>query len=387
MATGLVIATPLSASSSPAISQVVIASGFAIPFGLAIDQTGHLYVSDVGDSNIFQVTSSGVKTSVASLPGGSYPVAVDSSGDLFYANTFTGTVYKLTPGGTQSTYLTGLLGVYGLATDSLGDLFVSSYNDSTVTEIAPNGTQTSIGSFSGAWGLAVDAQNNLYVADYNDGTVWKVTPGGVRTVVVNGLETGTPMYVAVDASGNVYVAESFNGDILEVAPNGSVSTFASGIPYPASIAFDPHGNLYAIFAVTNELVEFLTTVNPPTDLVVSAAMGTESATWSGDGTATSYTCTLMYGFTDPTTFTDTTTSTTCKFNGLSTVNYGIQVVANNGTTASTPVVGFAMTPSTTTTTTTTVPRAPIRTITCVRKKSVRRVRGVNPHCPAGYHLK
>ena len=103
---------------------------------------------------------------------------------------------------------------------------------STVTEITPNGTQTTIGSFSGAWGLAVDAQNNLYVADYNDGTVWKVTPGGVRTVVVNGLETGTPMYVAVDASGNVYVAESFNGDILEVAPNGSVSTFASGIPYP-----------------------------------------------------------------------------------------------------------------------------------------------------------
>ncbi len=324
---------------------------------MAIDQAGNLFVGDVGDNGVYEVRPGQVQTQVASLFGGSYPVAVDASGDLFYAGQFSSAIYQLTPNGTQTTIATGLPGVFGLATDSSGDVFVSSYNASTVTEIAPNGTQTLIGSFSGAWGLAVDAQNNLYVADYNDGTVWKVTPGGVRTVVVNGLESGTPMYVAVDASGDVYVAESFNGDILEVAPDGSVSTFASGLPYPAGIAVDGHGHLFANLAVTNQPVEFLTIVDAPTNLAVSAGAQSESATWTGDGTATSYTCTLMYGFADPTTFMITTASDSCTFNALATTNYGIRVVANNGTTASTSVVGFAAAPTTTTTTTTTtVPR-------------------------------
>ena len=156
-------------------SQVVIASGFAIPFGLAIDQTGHLTSATLATATSFK-SRQWRQDVVASLPGGSHPVAVDSSG----------TCSTPTPSRARSTIsrqvapsrqdLAGLLGVYGLATESLGDLFVSSYNDSTVTEISPNGTQTSIGSFGGPWGLAVDAQDDLYVADYNDGTVWKVTP-------------------------------------------------------------------------------------------------------------------------------------------------------------------------------------------------------------------
>jgi len=384
IAGGIVVATPLSASSSPAISQVVVASGFAIPFGLAIDHSGNLYVGDVGDNGVYEVTN-GAKTEVASTFGGSYPVTVDPSGDVFYANSYNNDIYEMAPNGTVTTYATGFAGVFGLATDSLGDLFVSSYNASTVTEIAPNGTQTLIGSFSGAWGLAVDAQNNLYVADYNDGTVWKVTPGGVRSVFVSGLEAGTPMYVAVDSAGNVYVAESFNGDILEVAPNGSVSSFASGLAYPAGLATDAQGDLYANLAATNELVEFLTTVDPPTNLTVSAGVGTESATWTGDATATSYTCTLMYGFADPTTYNVTTTSKECTFRGLTGL-YGIRVVANNGTATSSSVVGFPSTPTSTTTTTTPRPRPPVRSITCVKGKTVRRVRGVDPHCPAGFKL-
>ena len=387
IACGLVIATPLSASSSPAISETVVLSGLSIPFGMAIDRSGNLYVSDVGDNSIFKLTPSGVKSLFASPNGGSYAMAVDPAGDLFYANEFDNNIYEIATDGTQTTVATNIPQVFGLATNSLGDLFVSSYQNNTVTEIAPNGTQTPIGSFDGPWGLATDAENNLYVADYYDGTVWKVTPGGVRSAVVTGLAMGTPMDVTVDPSGNLYVGEAFNDTILEVAPNGTLSTFAS-LPYPARLVTTAQGDLYAVSASTNQVVEYLTTVNPPTNLTVSAGAGTESGSWRGDGTATSYTCTLMYGFTDPTTFTVTTTSDTCKFSGLATTNYGIQVVATNGETASSPVVGFAAVPtSTTTTTTTTVPRPSARTITCVKKKVVRRVRGVSPHCPAGYKQK
>lgn len=384
VAGGLVLVTPLSASSSPAISQTVVASGFSIPFGLAIDHSGDLIVGDVGDNDIYSVTPNGTRTPIVTPFGGSYAVTLDDAGDLYYANQYDNNIYKVTPNGTQTTYATGFSGVFGLATDSLGDLFVSSYNNNTVTEIAPNGTQTLIGTFNGPWGLATDSQNNLYVADYSDGTVWKVTPGGVRTVVASGLATG-PMSLAIDPSGNLYVGESFNDEILEIAPNRAVSVFTSGFSYPAGLALDAQGNLYAISATTNEVVEFHIAVNPPTNLAVTTVLGTESATWTGDGTATSYTCTLMFGFDDPTTFSVTTTSDTCKFDGLTSI-YGIRVVANNGLTTSSSVVGFPATP-TTTTTTTTVPRPTLRTITCVKGKSVRRVRGVSPHCPAGYKLK
>lgn len=95
--------------------------------------------------------------------------------------------------------------------------------------------------------------------------------------------------------------------------------------------------------------------NPPQNLLTSRTATTETATWtapSGGPAPTGYLCTLMYGYSNPSTFQISTTSTTCTFNGLSpTSQYGVQVQATNGGGTSAPVASFAATAPPVTTTT------------------------------------
>jgi len=123
------------------------------------------------------------------------------------------------------------------------------------------------------------------------------------------------------------------------------------------------------------------------NLAVMQIGTTLSASWSPSPDATNYTCTLLYGFNTPSTFTTTTSGPSCTFYGVSaTTPYGVSVVANSPGGNSAPASAFS-TPTPVPTTTTTVhkiPPPPVRTIVCVRGTHVKRVRGQHPKCPAGY---
>ncbi len=122
-----------------------------------------------------------------------------------------------------------------------------------------------------------------------------------------------------------------------------------------------------------------------TNLDVVQIGSTLSASWTRSAGATSYTCTLMFGFMTPSNFTSTTTSPTCSFTGLNaTTPYGVAVVANGPDGESASVTSFGTLMPTTTTTIHAKPRPVVRTIVCVRAKKVKRVRGIHPRCPAGY---
>jgi hypothetical protein len=126
-----------------------------------------------------------------------------------------------------------------------------------------------------------------------------------------------------------------------------------------------------------------------TDLAVTQSGSVLAASWSPVAGATTYTCTLLFGFNDPSTFTSTTSGPSCSFVGLSaTTPYGVAVVANGVGVTSTSESAFP-TPMTSTTTTTLHKTPPPRrtTIVCVRRKTIRRIRGVHPTCPAGFKRK
>ncbi|HZZ18733.1 MAG TPA: hypothetical protein VFE25_05165, partial [Opitutaceae bacterium] len=103
------------------------AAKFNQPFGIAVDSSGNLYVSDKNDQTIRKVTSGGVVTTLAGMSGdigttndtGSNArfnvplgIAVGSGGDLYVADSNNDTIRKVTSGGVVSVFA-GVTGTTG----------------------------------------------------------------------------------------------------------------------------------------------------------------------------------------------------------------------------------------------------------------------------------
>src|SRR2546423_1786713 len=138
-------------------------------------------------------------------------IAADTTGNLYVADMQNHTIRKITPAGDAST-LAGLTGISGSA----------------------DGTNTNA-RFSQPCSVAVDTSGTLYVADTGNHTIRKITSAGVVSTFaglpgVSGTNNGTgpnarfyqPEGVAVDASGNVYVADTWNHSIRKI-------TLAAGV--------------------------------------------------------------------------------------------------------------------------------------------------------------
>jgi hypothetical protein len=179
---------------------------------------------------------------------------------------------------------------------------------------------------------------------------------------------------------------AFAGGVQNVAPEDEFSSVSCepATCVAAGQFFNANGNLQAM----TQLILPASSSGAVTNLFVTQIGTKLSASWSASTDATNYTCTLLYGFTTPSTFTSTVTGTSCSFTGLSaTTPYGVAVVANGPGGSSDSVSAFGTPSPTTTTTIHTTPRPVVRTIVCVHEKKIKRVRGVHPRCPAGYKKK
>lgn len=266
------------------------AAEFNLPQGIAADRAGNVYVVDAGNYTVRKITAAGVVTTLAGKPGESghiddtgsaarfwspYGVAVDASGTLFVTETATNVVRQVTPSGQVTTYA-GSIGKTGsadgwrrdaqfasprgIALAPSGDLILTDYGNhvirkislagrvSTLAGTARVGTSDGEGSaarFQGVNGIATDALGNLYVADQLNNTIRQITRDGVVRTLAGvpdgrvGYQDGSgasarfwwPFAVAVDRHGRIYVADKMNNVIRRITPTGEVSTYA-GVPFP-----------------------------------------------------------------------------------------------------------------------------------------------------------
>jgi RHS repeat-associated protein len=271
------------------ISPVAGTAGLDSPYDVKVDSLGNLYVADAGRSRILKVTPNGVITTVAGSgvqgyggDGGpatlaklNWPwgVAIDNSGNLYIADADNNRIRKVDTSGIITTVAgTGTPGFSGdggpatqarlnmpcgIALDALGNLYIcDTYNSrirkvdtsGIITTIVGNGNWDYLGdggpatqaSFSYTHSIVLDASGTLYFADINNNCIRRVSPDGIITTVAGNGEAAyfgdggpatmakldTPMGVALDGAGILYIADTFNDRVRKVSP---ISTFAKVI--------------------------------------------------------------------------------------------------------------------------------------------------------------
>jgi sugar lactone lactonase YvrE len=218
------------------------------PCGVALDAQNNIYIADSSNNRIRRVDAmTGIMTTVAgngnygfSGDGGPalqgefrvpYGVAVDSQGNLFIADTANNRIRRVDSAtGLLSTVAGNGVGGFG------GD----------------GGPAVSAGLYS-PWGVILDTAGSFFIADYRNQRVRKVdgSTGVISTVAGTGIASYSgdggpailadlhgPSSVAKDGAGNLYIGDDNNSRVRKVAALLVVSTPAptSTITYtPTSI--------------------------------------------------------------------------------------------------------------------------------------------------------
>jgi sugar lactone lactonase YvrE len=329
-----------SASSCPAVST----TSLCMPFGVAVDNGGNVWISDTGENRVLVYNQTGNPPTNATADAG---LGVTS------------------PGSSSSCISNGQNGIcnpYQLAFDASNDLYVGGRTDRVLEFTTPiTNDQNAIAVFGqpnftsidtscgpanvlcSAEGVAIDGSGNLLVGDTSGNRVMEFTTPlqsenqsaslvlgqgmfnhtGANTAVPEFL--ALPIQIAIDQTSSpvhLYVADSFNHRILgwnNVATftdgaaadlvigqpdffsnaanegGGSTSSTTKSLADPQSVAVDSNHNLYVADSANNRVLEFanpfagctgLPCVDSSAASVVIGLQGTSTADCAGSPSAT-----------------------------------------------------------------------------------------------------
>jgi hypothetical protein len=262
---------------------------FYWPAGICIDDSGAVYVTELGNHSIRKISASGIVSTVSGTgtegytdgPATSaqfcYPrgIICDDNANLLVVDVWNHRLRKITPGGMVSTIAGG-----GSVT---GYLSVGDYID------APD---TAARFYAPCW-ITKDVAGNCYVADAYNHRIRKIDPSGVVSTFAGnggigpgngGLADGpalsalfdTPTSLDMDSAGNLFINDPINHLIRKyTAGTGLVSSIGSGI---AGFADGPDSTAElntptGIFVGTNDTIYFSDHLNHAIRMLVPSALG------------------------------------------------------------------------------------------------------------------
>lgn len=215
-----------------------LAALFSQTEGVAVDGRGNIYVADAGANRIRKIASDGTITTVvgtgapgyagdggpanAAMLNQPYGLALDGAGDLFIADLGNARIREMTTNGNIQTVAGG--GSIALS-KALGGPAVDAQ-------------------FSAPRNVAVDPDGTLYISDFGANMVFRVSPAGNLTVLAgtgtagysgdassaNLAQLNSPAGIASDGDGTVYIADSGNNCVREVYRNVISTVFSATTP-------------------------------------------------------------------------------------------------------------------------------------------------------------
>ncbi len=203
-----------------------------VPTGVAVDSRGNLFIADSGNNVVREVSGGDINTVAGNFANGAgysgdggaatsaqlsdpVAVAVDANDDLFIADLGNDVIREVTAGNIST-----VAGDYVAGPGYSGD-----------------GNAATSAQLNQPEGIAVNAAGtDLYVADAGNNVIREVSGGIISTIAgdntygysgdgsqASGAASSNPYGVAVDASGDVFIADTFNNAIREIRtlPNSS----------------------------------------------------------------------------------------------------------------------------------------------------------------------
>jgi sugar lactone lactonase YvrE len=239
-----------------------IPGGDISPGGMAIDDSGNIYISTGArrhGGQLYRLTGDGSDLEaqlVVDIPENGITGIewLAQTGEIIGGQLRQGGVLAVKPDGTIREIVNGngIITPMGIGFSPCGELAVPNDDGGMMTLVGPSGEVSWLMDYLAFIPpmpfVAFDPDGTLYASEaepmpHTPKRVAALAPGGMLRTLVHGK---FPSGLARGSDGVLYFSETTAGRITSVDPDGTRTVIAEGLNFPQALALDLDGNLYAV---------------------------------------------------------------------------------------------------------------------------------------------